>query len=201
MSYIPADATETQIWLVEKLGGLYRSAPTIEELSYVGYALASRLVFSRAVEQFDDYFGSGAAYSIMAGEEFRTLFALLGYEMFYDIIAVENLRDWLISIFGGEAISTLDDLPIEFTPDVSTRRERFEYMLKQLVVDVRNIVVTSDMLLDLTLSHEETLPRGFKIIDGNIHDKYGNLLIELDENGLMACGTRISADFSIGTQE
>jgi beta-lactamase regulating signal transducer with metallopeptidase domain len=201
MTYIPAEATEMQIWLVEYFGGLYRSAPTIEELSYVGYDLASRLVFSRTAEQFDEYFGNGAAYSIMAGEDFRTLFALLNYEMFYDIIAVENFRDWLVSIFGSEAMSELDRLPKEPAPYVITRRERFEHMLNRLVVDVRNIVVTPDMLLDLTLSHEETLPRGFMIIDGNIHDVYGNLLIALDENGLMACGTRISAEFSVGVAE
>lgn len=203
MVYIPEGATSTQIWLVEYFGGLYRAAPTIEELTYIGYYLASRLVFSNTVEWFDDFFGKGSAYAIMTGQDFRTLFALLHYPMFYNIIEVENFEAWMTYIFGETAMNELHEMPIYppigISQIVGTRLARFEHMLKQLVVDVRDIVVTPDMLLDLTLSHEETLLRGFIIIDGNIHNIYGELLIALDEDGLMACGTRISANFQVYT--
>ena len=203
-AYIPEGATSTQIWLVEYFGGLYRSAPTIEELTYIGYDLASRLVFSNTVEWFDDFFGRGSAYAIMTRLDFRILFGLLHYPMFYNIVEVEDFDYWMTSIFGETAMYELQQMPI-FPPQnvsqiVETRLARFERMLAQLVVDVRNIVVTPDMFLDLTLSHEETIPRGFKIIDGNIHNAYGDILIALDENGFMADGvTRISVDFSVVT--
>jgi|GEM_PF-2210050 len=51
--------------------------------------------------------------------------------------------------------------------------------------------------LNLKLSTNVTLMRGFQIIDGNIYDRYGNLHIELDENGRTADGFGISPTFSI----
>ena len=51
--------------------------------------------------------------------------------------------------------------------------------------------------LNLSLPREITLQRGFQIINGNIHDRYGNLQMELDENGFNADGFGISPTFSI----
>jgi len=55
----------------------------------------------------------------------------------------------------------------------------------------------NDGLFDLTLSPQETLHLGFQFINGNVHDRYGNLFIELCELGFTPWGTRLAADFSI----
>lgn len=62
-------------------------------------------------------------------------------------------------------------------------------------------VIGSVLHLDLSLSAEDTLPRGFQIIGGSIYDRYGNILIALDEFGFTAWGTRISADFAVSYGE
>jgi len=49
--------------------------------------------------------------------------------------------------------------------------------------------------LDLTLSPAETLHRGFQIIDGNIHDRYGDLFFELDESGRNPFGEKLCVNF------
>ena len=63
-----------------------------------------------------------------------------------------------------------------------------EERIEALHTDVREM---------LTLSDEETLPRGFLIIDGNIHDRYGYLMFELDEDGRKADGTLVSPTLHI----
>jgi len=51
--------------------------------------------------------------------------------------------------------------------------------------------------LDLTLSPAVTLQRGFQIVDGNIHNRYGDLIMTLDENGLNQYGKNVCADFLV----
>ena len=52
-------------------------------------------------------------------------------------------------------------------------------------------------VLDLSLSPSETLHRGFKIVDGNIHDRYGNLFLVLDGYGRNSNGETLCYHFFI----
>ncbi|MCL2415332.1 MAG: hypothetical protein FWD01_00830 [Defluviitaleaceae bacterium] len=61
--------------------------------------------------------------------------------------------------------------------------------------------LTRDEYLDLTLPPEVTLARGFQIINGNIHNRYGDLVIALDERGFTGWGTLLAANFSISYGE
>jgi len=66
-----------------------------------------------------------------------------------------------------------------------------------MTLEERIEALNADVREMLTLSHEETLPRGFLIIDGNIHDRYGYLMFELDEDGRKSDGTLVSPTLHI----
>ena len=65
--------------------------------------------------------------------------------------------------------------------------ETFEYRDEDLDVANNAKVVPSTADID----------RGFRIIDGNIYDKYGRLLIEVDDYGFTSNGAQISPYFSV----
>ena len=69
-----------------------------------------------------------------------------------------------------------------------------------LVTNTNTLTVPTDGIaetLDLNLPTHATLQRGFQIIDGNIHDKYGNLFMTIDEYGFNPQGFQLSPTFFI----
>jgi hypothetical protein len=176
-------------------------AAHLAQVSDISYEMAAEMLASPAILQFNEFFGSGAAHNTLMGQNFRHLAVLLGEDLVHEIIEVKNLADWLESILGAPAMDDLKSLYIWHPYANPLRFSHFyDYYLPQIVDSVRWELVQQGIIeiLDLSLSHEETLLRGFKIIDGNIHDRYGNLFLALDENGRTAWGTWLSANFIIG---
>jgi len=64
-------------------------------------------------------------------------------------------------------------------------------------IDRETISTVETATLDLTLDNRATLSRGFEILDGNIHDRNGNLIFELDEYGYTIHGTKLCENFYI----
>lgn len=64
-------------------------------------------------------------------------------------------------------------------------------------IDRETVNTVETATLDLTLDNRATRSRGFEILDGNIHDRNGNLVFELDENGYTIYGTKLCENFFI----
>jgi|GEM_PF-3654447 len=131
MEHIPDGATQQQRWLVEYFGGEF------------GYELTSRLIFGHTLKWFDEFFGNGAAHGIMTGPEFRALANHFGYDLFYEIIGVEDFLGWLTHLFGEYTIYAMQSLPVFPSEDVpfiaGTRLARFERALAQLLAKISKI--------------------------------------------------------------
>jgi len=97
----------------------------------------------------------------------------------------------LLSLFALSILALLSLLTISFF------FEGMNYEDVNYVHIISNKASAEVRNLDLNVSREYTLSKGFQIIDGNIHDRYGNLAIPLDEHGFTPDGTTISAGFSI----
>jgi hypothetical protein len=183
------DDNSTRVFLLERLGGFYG----------FNYEIAARLLISPAMSQFDEFFGAGAAHATLGGPNFRDLTILLGADLFHEIIEIENMVNWLECILGTPALDDLKSLYIWHPYAILRFNHFYNYYLPQILDDVRVELVAQGIIevLDMNLSHEETIPRGFKIINGQIYDLCGRRMFTLDENGRTPRGSWISADFRI----
>jgi hypothetical protein len=96
--------------------------------------------------------------------------------------------------YGNVVIEMKDGL----TPDGYTLSSNFSILYGESDNVYSNDIITSSSEQEgiNSLDSEYTLARGYQMINGNVHDKYGNVVIEM-KDGLTPDGYTLSSNFSI----